>query len=127
MSLTRSHEATSLGEAEAAEDYLESPLAMSAPSAIAVHSEVRTMQRISSHRVMNDRPAPDTNHPPIALLYYGFGRFLDFATGASMEPMLDFDQRQLEFSVDGFMASMNAYFGSESDASTGSMLSEQHF
>jgi hypothetical protein len=110
-------------EDDAAEEYLKGPLATSAPSAVAKHNAVCDMQKQPGLRVANDRPShSDTDQLPIALLYHGFGHFLDLATGALTDPMLDIErrefeeninQREFEENIDGFMTSMNAYYTKE--------------
>ncbi|KAJ2936627.1 hypothetical protein H1R20_g456, partial [Candolleomyces eurysporus] len=52
-------------------------LAVEAPSALAKDDEYKIMQGNSVERVLDDRPKPDLNIPPIALLYSGFGEFQD--------------------------------------------------
>jgi hypothetical protein len=71
------------------------------------------MQNQPSERVANDRPNSDDEHLPIALLYHGFGHFLDVANGASTDHILNIDLRQFESSVNDFMSSMNMYYLSE--------------
>jgi hypothetical protein len=96
-------------------EYLNSRLARSAPSTVAKPNVVYEMQNQPSDRVANDRPTSDAEHLPIALLYHGFGHFLDVAKGASTDHILDIDWRQFESSVDDFMSSMNMYYFSEMD------------
>ncbi|KAH9035006.1 hypothetical protein EDB85DRAFT_1889513 [Lactarius pseudohatsudake] len=80
-----------------------------------MHSEVQKMQMEQEKHVANDCPHLDTNHLPIALLYKGFGHFLDVAAGASTDPVFDINQRQFELNVDKFMMSMNAYYPAEDE------------
>jgi len=95
---------------------------MKAPSYVATHSEVRKMQREPKTRVANDRPHSDPDHPPVALLYHGFGRFLDVAAGASTDPVLNIDRRQFELNVDQFMTSMNLYHPNERERNNKALL-----
>lgn len=82
-----------------------------APSDVARSSLVCKMQKNPSQRVANDRPEPDANHLPIALLYHGFGRFADIANGISTDHILDnIDWRTFEEKVDEFMTSMDNYY-----------------
>ena len=89
--------------------YLNSCLGELAPSTVAKPSVV---QNQPGDRDANDRPKSDAEHLPIALLYHGFGHFLDVADGASTDHILNIDRRQFEFSVDNFMGLMNLYYDS---------------
>ncbi|KAI0246413.1 hypothetical protein BJV78DRAFT_151983 [Lactifluus subvellereus] len=59
--------------------YFTSPAVQGAPSSIAECSNVRKLQENPVTRFANDRSYNDTQFPPVALLYHGFGRFLDCA------------------------------------------------
>ncbi|KAI9464007.1 hypothetical protein BJY52DRAFT_1250959 [Lactarius psammicola] len=107
---------------DATEEYMKGPLVVKAPSAVAAHSEVFKMQMESKTRVANDRPHSDADHLPIALLYHGFGRFLDAATGAPVDDVLNFDRRQFELNVDGFMTAMNLYYANERERNNKALL-----
>ena len=48
---------------------------------------VRGIQRNQKHRIFNDRPYPDLDIAPIALLYDGFGIFQDIYAGRTKEPV----------------------------------------
>ena len=85
-----------------------------APSTVAKPSEVYRVQLDPSDRLMNDRPKTDTDRVPIALLYHGFGRFLDVLKGASTHDTLRFDRRTFEEKVDEFVGFMNEYYPNES-------------
>lgn len=98
-------------------EYLNSCLARLAPSTVAKPSVVRGIQNQPSDRVANDRPNSDAEHLPIALLYHGFGHFLDVANGASTDYILNIDWPQFESCVVDFMTSMNMYYFSEMDRS----------
>lgn len=98
---------------DAGEYLLNSYLATLAPTAVAKPRAVYRMQNQPSERVANDRPNSDDEHLPIALLYHGFGHFLDVANGASTDHILNIDLRQFESSVKDFMSSMDTYYLSE--------------
>ncbi|KAJ7774980.1 hypothetical protein B0H16DRAFT_1509114 [Mycena metata] len=49
-----------------------------APSQLAQHPS--RIQEEPAQRVLNDRPKPDLNIPPLSLLYRGFGGFIDMCT-----------------------------------------------
>ena len=93
--------------------YLHKSLGTMAPSTIAKTSEVYKVQHDPSDRLMNDRPKTDTDRVPIALLYHGFGRFLDVLKGASTHDTLTFDRRTFEEKVDEFVGFMNEYYRNE--------------
>ena len=95
------------------EEYLKGPLATLAPSTVAEHDAVYHMQRYPDQRVANDRPRLDHEGLPIALLYHGFGHFLDIATGASTDRIFDIDQRGFEMNVDEFMWNVGVYCDGE--------------
>ena len=94
--------------------YLHKSLGTLAPSTVAKPSEVYRVQLDPSDRLMNDRPKTDTDRVPIALLYHGFGRFLDVLKGASTHDTLRFDRRTFEEKVDEFVGFMNEYYPNES-------------
>ncbi|KAI9464032.1 hypothetical protein BJY52DRAFT_1184435 [Lactarius psammicola] len=47
------------------------------PSSLAKSQNYKELQRHSHERILDDRPEPDCDIPPIPLLYSGFGHFLD--------------------------------------------------
>ena len=94
--------------------YLHKSLGTLAPSVVAKSSEVYRVQRDPSDRLMNDRPQTDTDRVPIALLYHGFGRFLDALKGASTDHTHSSDRQMFEEKVDEFVGFMNEYYRDES-------------
>jgi hypothetical protein len=91
--------------------YLQKDFGTIAPSEVAKPSLVYKNQNKHSERIANDRPTPDIDHLPIALLYRGFGHFLDVSNGASMmDHTLPINRRTFEEKVDEFMVSMNEYY-----------------
>ncbi|KAF8262333.1 hypothetical protein EI94DRAFT_1743908 [Lactarius quietus] len=86
-----------------------------APCHVAQYRQVCNLQKEPNQRIANDRPRLDADHLPTALLYHGFGRFLDASSGASTYHNLDINPREFESRVDKFMASMDAYYDFEVD------------
>jgi hypothetical protein len=71
------------------------------------------MQR--GERVANDRPVVDADYLPIALLYHGFGRFLDVANGPSLgdTPDTNINWPKFEVEVNEFIKSMDLYYSNK--------------
>ena len=73
-----------------------------------------TLQRDPSEKIFDDRPEPDPDFPPIALLYEGFGHFLDIMDGRDNVPGLaEIDIMQLHTEVDEFATKMNGFYRDE--------------
>ena len=91
-------------------------LATTVPSKIAVPNEYHNIQELPSQRILDDRPVPDHNVPPVALLYEGFGVFQDMYEGSEGYPLQDERQRcDLENHVDLFAESMASFYNREVD------------
>jgi hypothetical protein len=90
--------------------YLQGDFGTIAPSEAAKLSLVIKNQNKPDERMANDRPERDTDHLPIALLYHGFGRFLDVSKGTSTDHTLPINRRTFEEKVDEFVVSMNKYY-----------------
>jgi len=73
-----------------------------------------SLQRDPSEKIFDDRPEPDPNIPSVALLYEGFGHFLDIMDGRNDVPGLpDIDITKLHREVDNFASEMNEYYDNE--------------
>ncbi|KAI0263590.1 hypothetical protein BC834DRAFT_971273 [Gloeopeniophorella convolvens] len=72
--------------------------------------ERSTTAYLSSQRIANDRPTPDLADTPIALLYHGFGRFLDHVHGQDGDGVND---RTLEAQVCILADAMCKYYPDE--------------
>jgi hypothetical protein len=91
-------------------------LATTAPSEAGKPSLYLDLQNDPSEKILDDRPHPDADIPPIPLLYNGFGHFLDVMDGHDDVPGLaDVEVRELRDAVDDFATKMTAYFGREDD------------
>jgi hypothetical protein len=65
------------------------------------------LQEDPSEKILDDRPHPDADIPPIPLLYDGFGHFLDVMDGHDDVPGLaDVEVRELRDAVDDFATKM---------------------
>ncbi|CAA7270391.1 unnamed protein product [Cyclocybe aegerita] len=91
-------------------------LATTAPSTIANPSTYESMQRKSNEKILNDRPEPDDEIPPIPLLYNGFGHFLDILDGDADILGLDkVDSSKLRLEVNEFACNMCYFYAMEDD------------
>ncbi|KAF8330667.1 hypothetical protein F5887DRAFT_1287113 [Amanita rubescens] len=85
-----------------------------APSKTAKSEAYESLQRDPSQKIFDDRPEPDPHFPPVALLYEGFGHFLDIMDGRRDVPGLtDIDIMELHKEVDGFASQMNRFYQNE--------------
>lgn len=91
-------------------EYLDENLGTITPSKVARTDVVLRVQADPNQRLVNDRPQMDTDRLPIALLYHGFGHFLDTFEGTSTDHTLSFHRRTFEMKVDEFTRSMNKYY-----------------
>jgi hypothetical protein len=72
------------------------------------------LQQDPAEKTFDDRPEPDVNIPSVALLYQGFGHFLDIMDGRNDVPGLaDIDIMKLHKEVDGFASKMNMSYDDE--------------
>ncbi|KIL58377.1 hypothetical protein M378DRAFT_170630, partial [Amanita muscaria Koide BX008] len=70
------------------------------PSDIGTSEKYQSLQGDPSERILDDRPKPDDDIPPISLLYEGFGHFLDIMDGHKNVPGLaDVDVQELRMKV----------------------------
>lgn len=91
-------------------------LATTAPSDAGKPSLYLNLQNDPSEKILDDRPHPDADIPPIPLLYVGFGHFLDVMDGHDDVPGLaDVEVRELHDAVDDFATKMTGYFINEDE------------
>ncbi|KAG6805084.1 hypothetical protein H0H93_005658, partial [Arthromyces matolae] len=65
--------------------------------------EYKRLQNLNDERILDDRPQPDDDIPPVSLLYDGFGLFLDILRGKKDIPLLtEIDIPRLRQEVDEF-------------------------
>jgi Crinkler effector protein N-terminal domain len=87
-----------------------------APSDLATSSEYEPLQNLSTERILDDRPEPDLDIPPIPLLYDGFGHFLDIMDGRTDIPGLNLvDMRKLQAGVDKLAHRMCLFYTHEDE------------
>jgi hypothetical protein len=85
-----------------------------APSELAKPSTYESMQKLSTCRILDDRPEPDLDIPPIPLLYEGFGHFLDIMGGGTDILGLNLvNIRKLQAEVDELACRMCHYYDHE--------------
>jgi hypothetical protein len=86
------------------------------PSTTAKPEIYEALQQKPSEKIFDDRPEPDPDIPSIALLYEGFGHFLDIMDGRHDVPGLaDIDVVKLQTEVDELASKMNEYYNHEDD------------
>ena len=74
------------------------------------------LQHQPSEKILDDRPEPDPDIPPIPLPYDGFGHFLDIVDAHDDVPGLaDVDVLMLRKEVDDLASKMTGYFNNEDD------------
>ncbi|CAA7270365.1 unnamed protein product [Cyclocybe aegerita] len=79
-------------------------------------STYESMQRKSNEKILDDRPEPDDEIPPIPLLCDGFGHFLDILDGNADILGLDkVDSSKLWLEVDEFARNMCYFYAMEDD------------
>lgn len=65
---------------------------------------------------MDDRPLPDSEIPPVALLYEGFGEFQDyFERYGNLQSSVDVLHSEFEGAVDAFALAMSGFFQGETE------------
>ena len=85
-----------------------------APSTTSRINYYQRLQEDPSQKILDDRPRPDSDIPPVPLLYEGFGHFLDIMDGGIYVPGLsDVDVHQLRQRVDDLASEMTKYFDNE--------------
>jgi hypothetical protein len=82
-----------------------------APSSAAKPDIFETLE--PTEKIFDDRPEPDPNIPPFALLYEGFGHFLDIVDGHDAPGVADIDVMKLHKEVDELASKMNRYYDYE--------------
>ena len=76
------------------------------------------MQGDSRQKILDDRPSPDKDIPPVVLLYHGFGLLYDIFHGrADISHLQVVDEPRLARKVDMFLELMGSYYADE-DART---------
>jgi hypothetical protein len=86
-----------------------------APSTTGKLAIYEHLQYQPSEKILDDRPEPDADIPPIPLLYHGFGHFLDIMDARDDVPGLA-DVEVLELRKEDDLASkMTGYFENEND------------
>jgi hypothetical protein len=87
-----------------------------APSTTGKSDVYERLQHQPSEKILDDRPEPDPDIPPIPLLYDGFGHFLDIMDARDDVPGLtDVDVLKLRKEVDNLASKMTGYFNNEDD------------
>ena len=87
-----------------------------APSDTGRSATYERLQQDPSEKILDDRPEPDPDIPPIPLLYDGFGHFLDIMDARVDVPGLaDVDVLELRKAVDDLACKMAGYFSKEDD------------
>ncbi|KAF5316413.1 hypothetical protein D9619_006302 [Psilocybe cf. subviscida] len=84
------------------------------PSIGAQSTNYQTNQNNSDERLLDDRPHPDLDIPPISLLYGPFGEFDDIFARRAL-PLADsnIDSAKFEQTVDEFATAMLDFYGNE--------------
>ncbi|KAG2015221.1 protein kinase subdomain-containing protein PKL/ccin9 [Coprinopsis cinerea AmutBmut pab1-1] len=91
------------------------------PSQLAHKWIYESLQRQSTQRIFDDRPEPDSEIPPLALLYQGFGMFMDdFLKRIHVKNFLstvpDFvDVKDFMGAVDQFAHAMSRFYKDEAE------------
>ncbi|KAF8227067.1 hypothetical protein L208DRAFT_1405999 [Tricholoma matsutake] len=91
-------------------------IVMTALSTTAKPEVFEPLQQELSEKIFDDCPKPDPDIPSIALLYEGFGHFLDIMDSRHDVPGLaDIDIVKLQTEVDELASKMNKYYKHEDD------------
>jgi hypothetical protein len=85
-----------------------------APSTTGKSDVYKHLQHQPSEKILDDRPGPDPDIPPIPLLYDGFGHFLDIMDARNDVPRLA-DVLKLRKEVDNLANKMTGYFNNTDD------------
>ena len=87
-----------------------------APSTTGKSDVYQYLQHQPSEKILDDRPKPDPDIPPVPLLYDGFGHFLDIMDDRDDVPGLaDVEVLELRKEVDDLASKMTGYFFNEDD------------
>jgi len=82
-----------------------------APSKISSITAYKSLQGDSRQKILDDRPSPDKDIPPVVLLYHGFGLFYDIFHGQINIPQLEkIDEPRFAQNVDRFLQLMGSYY-----------------
>ncbi|KII85721.1 hypothetical protein PLICRDRAFT_56927 [Plicaturopsis crispa FD-325 SS-3] len=92
--------------------YKKARIALEAPSKYSTLFNVSARQEDHEQRVWNDRPECEDRLAPIALLYEGFGRFLDVIDGRD-EDWAGVSRARLESSVTSFCKAMRRHYADD--------------
>lgn len=91
-------------------------LANDPPSFLAESQNYERLQQDSRERILDDRPEPDRDIPPVPLLYPGFGHFLDIVDGCGNVPRLaDVKVAELRKAVDRLAMKMTGFVEPEEE------------
>ncbi|KAJ2935505.1 hypothetical protein H1R20_g1589, partial [Candolleomyces eurysporus] len=85
-------------------------LAQDAPSQVARSSTYKSIQHNPSEKILDDRPSPDADIAPIALLYHGFGHFEDIIACRKAT-----DIERFKPAVDNFAETMSRFYRHEDE------------
>ncbi|KAK2463915.1 hypothetical protein APHAL10511_004087 [Amanita phalloides] len=84
------------------------------PSVTGRSATYERIQEDPSEKILDDRPQPDTDIPPISVIYEGYGHFLDIMDACDNVPGLaNIDVQKLQLAVDDLANSMTKYFSHE--------------
>ena len=85
-----------------------------APSKISSITAYKSLQGDSRQKILDNRPSPDKDIPPVVLLYHSFGLFYDIFHGQINIPQLNkIDEPQFVQNVDRFLQLMGSYYMKE--------------
>ncbi|KAI5994697.1 hypothetical protein EDD15DRAFT_2165643 [Pisolithus albus] len=91
-----------------------SKIVITPPSIVGIPDFYQSLQKDPSEKILDDCPEPDSDVAPAALLYEGFGHFLDIMDGRPDVPGLaDIDTMKLFSEVDEFARKMNEDYAYE--------------
>lgn len=84
------------------------------PSIAGTPDFFESLQKDQAEKILDDRPTPDHDVAPAALLYEGFGHFLDIMDGRLGVPgLVDIDTTKLASEADEFARKMNENYANE--------------
>ena len=87
-----------------------------APSTTAKPEVYEPLQLELFEKIFDDRPKLEPDIPSVALLYEGFGHFLDIMDGRNgVSGLVDINVTELYNEVDTFASKMNEYYEDEND------------
>ncbi|EGO20156.1 hypothetical protein SERLADRAFT_417942 [Serpula lacrymans var. lacrymans S7.9] len=86
-----------------------------------------TKSSLTYERILDDRPSPDKVIPPVALLYHGFGLFLDICRGRlDIQQLKEVKQKDLKLAVDIFAQKMSGYYCDEDERRDAALTAIHH-